>query len=240
MPFSVLGSVSQWNTGSSKEQINLHTMTEYTLNAVYYSDAICCYLSHKILLVCFKRRWPSVSSAWLTHALNTKHTDNITTVWLDKMRDSQSFHLVMLNVYELKPTAQWLNSSVVWERYWFFHSGLWKVACWLLMQDLHPHSVVWCGAHLHYSYIIWERSDSQSFDHDVREVVGVQHQVVSAVLQKLLVILALVLPHMADCSRDTQNQGRCLWFMFTIQVFGDFFLKNIGSHVDIVIIKSHL
>lgn len=204
-------------------------MAEYTLNAVYYGDAICCYFSHKILLVCFKHRWPSVSRAWLTHALNTKHTDDIITGRLDKMRVSQSFHLVILNIYELEPTAQWLNSSVLWERYRK------PVACWLLLQDLHPHSVVWCGAHLHYSYIIWERSDSQSFDHDVREVVGVQHQVVSAVLQKLFVILALVLPHMADCLRDTQNQDRCLWLCL-----GFVFLKNIGSHVDIVIIQSHL
>lgn len=84
-------------------------MTEYTLKAVYYSDAICCYFSHKILLVCFKRCWPSLSSAWLTHALNTKHTDDIITVGLDKMRDSQSFHWVILNIYELEPTAQLLK-----------------------------------------------------------------------------------------------------------------------------------
>lgn len=60
-----------------------------------------------------------------------------------------------------------------------------------------------CGAvvaYLHDSNIIREWSDSQPFDHDVRQVVGVQHQVVAAVLQELLIILALILPHMADCS----------------------------------------
>lgn len=56
------------------------------------------------------------------------------------------------------------------------------------------------AAYLHDSYVIGERSDSQPFDHDVRQVVGVQHQVVPAVLQELLIILALILPHMAHCS----------------------------------------
>lgn len=76
----------------------------------------------------------------------------------------------------------------------------------LLIQNIHSNSAAVCGDYLHYSYIIREWSDSQSFDHDVREVVGVQHQVVSAVLQKLLIILALVLSHMTDCSRDTKRK----------------------------------
>lgn len=69
----------------------------------------------------------------------------------------------------------------------------------------HP-SPLFCSAmqqksgYLHDSYVIWERSDPQPFDHDVRQVVGVQHQVVPAVLQELLVILALILPHVAHCS----------------------------------------
>lgn len=60
-------------------------------------------------------------------------------------------------------------------------------------------------SYLHDSYVIRERSDAQPFDHDVRQVVGVQHQVVPAVLQQLLVIPALVLPHMSDCTGNTQT-----------------------------------
>lgn len=55
-------------------------------------------------------------------------------------------------------------------------------------------------AYLHDSYVIREWSDSQPFDHDVRQVVGVQHQVIPAVLQELLIVLALILPHVAHCS----------------------------------------
>lgn len=57
-----------------------------------------------------------------------------------------------------------------------------------------------CSSYLHDSYVIGEGGDSQPFDHDVRQVVGVQHQVIPAVLQQLLVVLALVLPHMPHCS----------------------------------------
>lgn len=54
--------------------------------------------------------------------------------------------------------------------------------------------------YLHDSYVVREGSDSQAFDHDVRQVVGIEHQVVPAVLQKLLVVPALILPDVADCS----------------------------------------
>ncbi len=60
-------------------------------------------------------------------------------------------------------------------------------------------------AYLHDSYVIWEWGDSQPFDHDVRQVVGVQHQVVPAVLQELLIILALIFPHVAHCSWNTHT-----------------------------------
>lgn len=53
--------------------------------------------------------------------------------------------------------------------------------------------------HLHDADVVGEGSDPQPFDHDVRQVVRVQHQVLPAVLQQLLVIVPLVLLHVPDC-----------------------------------------
>lgn len=60
-------------------------------------------------------------------------------------------------------------------------------------------------AYLHDSYVIGEWSDAQPLDHDVGQMVGVKHQVVPAVLQELLVVLAFILPHVAHCTSNTQR-----------------------------------
>ncbi len=98
---------------------------------------------------------------------------------------------------------------------WCFHEHVWVFQMstrhsskwWVDYTSSLPLTLIFpillCNAaevsYLHDSYVIWERSDSQPFDHDVWQVVRVQHQVVPAVLQELLIILALILPHVAHC-----------------------------------------
>lgn len=60
----------------------------YLLNVLCHGDEMCCYFPTRFL-VSFECHWPSFSSAWLTLAFATAHTDYITTLWLDKMRDNR-------------------------------------------------------------------------------------------------------------------------------------------------------
>ena len=55
-----------------------------------------------------------------------------------------------------------------------------------------------CHDICHDADVVGERCNAQPFDHDVRQVVWVQHEMLPRVAEQLLVVFLLILPYMFD------------------------------------------
>lgn len=59
--------------------------------------------------------------------------------------------------------------------------------------------------YLHHGDVILERRDPEALDDHVGQVIGIEHQMLLAVFEKLIVVSLLVLHHMTNCRRNSIN-----------------------------------
>ena len=67
-------------------------------------------------------------------------------------------------------------------------SKIWQgVIALFLLHDVH-----------HHTDVVSKRSDTQPLDHHITQVIGVEHQVLSAVAKQFFIILLLILAHLLN------------------------------------------
>ena len=82
----------------------------------------------------------------------------------------------------------------------------------------------------HHAGVVGERRDTETFHDDVRQMIRIQHEMLAAVLEHVLVVLALILQYLFHCFTNKMQSGCNV----------DYCTLSIRANLQAISVKHHL